>query len=614
MSQPRSDSASASATPASTWSFKFAAIAYVFGVFGALSVVTLWGSGQAAVDDSTKLQTFSAHHRRSIGKITRTPAAARDNPENFIIDNHSNSAIPGSAAFPYTPEHRGLQHDARCSHAGCDLQVPQPPSSPVSWDPADLPLFPGICLDPAPHFNNRKAFSDDKGYAPIWEPSYPPIYTLPMALVSECRDLCIKVKRCVSWTHDARNSTPVCVLRPAFAAEPTAQLELNKSEKKKQAACTTGVVRAGIARHVGDASKASIAVSLGGTNTDGVKGLAVPAMGNCGRRNCMSVPHCAAGWTPTHGNKFAFVLTDDLQRQPPPTSRRPRTMHLPDNTTKRLIQAAKAHGVDLVYLVPPDAAAKYPLTPVEFAYFETSYEKLKRGKWLIPPNMVSKIQHGCTMMEMIRFGVMGLEEYDAVIYLDSDVHVFGDMTDVFKCVASTDRMLYTNGPRSVFNMGFYAVRPDKRLVEAFEYYMARANYTRADHETGKRTQWWGAGGWDGIGFAPNIHDYITSECGQGIMPALYFKNGERNSTQLVDEAWLHVGRDRPTAYPLDRCQYNWIHEGTAYSRYTQCEKEFTCGQTKLMHKMNTEAKTGEPGRGTGCFYYTQGLKLYSGVG
>jgi hypothetical protein len=27
------------------------------------------------------------------------------------------------------------------------------------------------------------------------------------------------------------------------------------------------------------------------------------------------------------------------------------------------------------------------------------------------------------MMEMIRFGVMGLEEYDAVIYLDSDVHV-----------------------------------------------------------------------------------------------------------------------------------------------------------------------------------------------
>ena len=515
-------------------------------------------------------------------------------------------APPGSEKFPYKAQHFGLQHDSRCSQGGCDLLVPEP-APQVSWNPQDLPTFPSVCLDPVPIFNRRNPRSP----TPTWERPLPPLSVTLGLTAQTCLALCIRTERCMAWTHDDRNGTNACVLRPAFAEEPTKHESTEKVQLKPtaaQAKCTTGLVRAGIARWQTPGTPPQPL-----RKDASLRGVPVAEMGNCPRRSCLSVPHCAAEWDAAkHGTRFAFVLTDDLQREPPPSkAMRPRALSDPSPITMRLIQAAKAHGADLVYIVPPDSDAKYPITPKELEYFNTSFEKLSRGPWLLPPNMKEPV-NGAMYYEMIRFATLGLDSYDAVIYIDSDMHVYGDMTPLFKCVAATDRMLYTYGPQTTFNFGFLAAKPDKRLLKAFEHFMSKASLfpdvarTNSQANGGRE---WNAGGWDGIGFEPCAQAYITSTAGQGILPALYFKNGERNSTELVDESWRVAGRERPYAYPLDRCKYNFIHETTGYSRSTLCEPTYTCNMSKLVHKQFRKGEAGDKG----CFYIPKGTRICTGT-
>ena len=55
--------------------------------------------------------------------------------------------------------------------------------------------------------------------------------------------------------------------------------------------------------------------------------------------------------------------------------------------------------------------------------------------------------------------------YDAIAYYDNDVEIQGDITPILRCAAS-GKFLSTNGPLAPLNLGFFALKPDKRLFQA----------------------------------------------------------------------------------------------------------------------------------------------------
>ena len=63
--------------------------------------------------------------------------------------------------------------------------------------------------------------------------------------------------------------------------------------------------------------------------------------------------------------------------------------------------------------------------------------------------------------------------YDAIAYYDNDVEIQGDITPVLRCAASGKFLstngasfLSANGASALLNLGFFALKPDKRLFQA----------------------------------------------------------------------------------------------------------------------------------------------------
>lgn len=139
-----------------------------------------------------------------------------------------------------------------------------------------------------------------------------------------------------------------------------------------------------------------------------------------------------------------------------------------------------------------------------------------------------------------------------MIVYDRDVSVFGDVTDVFRC-AALNVFLTSSGPLSPLNLGFIGFKPDLRLLTVAEQFVAIVDYTMHDNSRPPLPNGGYTGGWDNQGFAPYPRNFIGGNCGQGLYWSLYYKNGERNTTELLDKVWADVGMPRPPAYQLCVC-------------------------------------------------------------
>jgi len=200
--------------------------------------------------------------------------------------------------------------------------------------------------------------------------------------------------------------------------------------------------------------------------------------------------------------------------------------------------------------------------------FEKWGIKLHRVDWDVPPDAKHYPKTDwCGHQDLIRLHVLGLEPYDAVAYYDGDCEFQGDITPVLKC-AATGKFLSTNGGvGEALNIGFFALRPDKRMLEAARHFSRETEFSQLT-------------GWGNAGWKPNGGYYVGGECGQGFFYTLFHKQSSPNSKQALERAGVYQTGVFDAAQ-IDRCIWNYQ---TSY----QCRPDFDCERVRVHHKPTRE--------------------------
>lgn len=207
----------------------------------------------------------------------------------------------------------------------------------------------------------------------------------------------------------------------------------------------------------------------------GFNGTAVP---------CFDPLNCSR-CTPGASKRSALVLVDDLVR--PWSSVK---VAGAEAWVQKWAGWAQKSQADLIVMVPSETAPRYvrapksastptgmramflrnALKPQVVAVIKR-YAILWEVPWVIPPNISLQIPHKtggyhgcCGLREYMRMQVFGLTQYDAAIYVDTDIEVLGDMRPLFDCAAS-GFFLCARDKFAAVNSGFFAVKPQKRLMD-----------------------------------------------------------------------------------------------------------------------------------------------------
>jgi len=204
-------------------------------------------------------------------------------------------------------------------------------------------------------------------------------------------------------------------------------------------------------------------------------------------------------------------------------------------------------------------------TPKITKLFQKWGIKLHTVDWDVPPNMKHYPKTDwCGHQDLIRLNVLGIEGYDAVAYFDGDCEFQGDITPMMRCAASGKFLSTSGGMGEALNVGFFAVKPDRRLVDAAVFF---AQQNAFDHNTG-----WGGAGWE-----PNGGYYVGGECGQGFFYTLFYR-----TSQGSKEALESVGLwNSFQAAQLDRCIWN-------YQTDSSCRADLDCRHVRVHHKPTRE--------------------------
>lgn len=151
---------------------------------------------------------------------------------------------------------------------------------------------------------------------------------------------------------------------------------------------------------------------------------------------------------------------------------------------------------------------------------------------------------------------------------DQDVEFQGDMTPVLKCAARGYFISASGGVGEPFNVGFFALRPDKRLLRAAEIFGASVNFTV---ETG----------WGNCGFRPSGNKFVGAECGQGFFHTLFYKTCKPVMQALLSAGLRDVkgnARLPLKSVMVDRCIWNYQNDGDCGNGL------FSCNAIQVHHK------------------------------
>jgi len=267
---------------------------------------------------------------------------------------------------------------------------------------------------------------------------------------------------------------------------------------------------------------------------------------------CLDVEACAAKG-PKEG-KYAFVLTH---------TEGPGHNFLPYLDSMKAQALAGAPNVIDILLLMKRSDSRF-LRLQHRQWMKAHGVRLLDVDWDVPPDAkYHPVKNWCGTKDFIRLHALALEGYDAIAYYDSDIEFQGDVMSVFRC-AATGRFLSTNGGiGEALNVGFFALRPDPRFLQAARIFSRVANFTKPT-------------GWGECGFAPNGGKYVGAECGQGFFHTLFYKR----KCKLARWALAEAGLDAPGALQvaqLDRCVWN-------YQTSFQCKKDFDCKRVRVHHK------------------------------
>lgn len=271
---------------------------------------------------------------------------------------------------------------------------------------------------------------------------------------------------------------------------------------------------------------------------------------------------------PTKDARWALIFTHTLQRA---------LKHgIRDENIAPLQKLAQRLGnTDLLLLVPKWGAITdssghpntHNISDEVQAKLHQQGVKIVEVPWGTPPGMKYAPPPGkgwCGPQDLLRLHILGMEEYASVAYFDTDTQLTGngDPTMPLRCAAK-NHFISTAGPSAPFNIGYFAVKPSRALLDASVRYAQNVDF---DPYTG----------WDGAGNAPFRTKFVGAECGQGFLHHLFHKK-----TEGADKAFAAAKATRPIAKQIDRCLWN-------YQKDQDCLKkssEWTCDKSVVMvHK------------------------------
>ena len=327
--------------------------------------------------------------------------------------------------------------------------------------------------------------------------------------------------------------------------------------------------------------------------------------------SCFNVNRCAAAAanrssSSTLPAKYAIVLTHSLEKPGMNGRFRPEQMWT--------YTAWQRKGIDTVMIVPgcsgfcdnglngqrcancentfgsapylgwagtkPSSLRVYPLTPDERAFMAKHNVRIIEVPWVIPPGTSEKVGRDCGPKDLIRLHALKLTEYHAIMYVDMDVQIIGDIRPVLQCAASGEFMM-TEGSGAPMNAGFMALKPEQRMFDLATWFAANADFS-ADKPVLHTLH----GGWGGGSAWPALGTWPGFSCGQGFLWTLFYGNGfgvANATSKLVREAWAKFpdGVHKPRI--VDRCIFNYQREAPKESGST-CAADFTCSDVINLHK------------------------------
>lgn len=279
---------------------------------------------------------------------------------------------------------------------------------------------------------------------------------------------------------------------------------------------------------------------------------------------CFDVEKCAQG-APL-GGKYAFVLVQVGQPGWPWL-----TFLDGMKAQAKMLEYTSKTIVDIVLIIPEwDVKRLGQKHLSRIAQFKI---KIVKVPWTLPPllrwwpaDWNPKMQSGwCGPQDLVRLHTVGLDEYDAAAFFDQDVEFHGDVTPVLRCAATGYFLSTSGGVGEPLNVGFFAVRPDKRLLQAAELFAENVTFNRVN-------------GWAKAGFAPAGGYFVGAECGQGYLHTLYYKDDNKKARMALEAAGIKLGRNGEVKMEqIDKCIWN-------YQTGSDCPYKFDCNLVRAHHK------------------------------
>ncbi|CAJ1454677.1 unnamed protein product [Effrenium voratum] len=139
---------------------------------------------------------------------------------------------------------------------------------------------------------------------------------------------------------------------------------------------------------------------------------------------------------------------------------------------------------DRVLLLPPEKLAKHPLRERTRKRLQRAQIRVIEVPWIEPPDISASVarrnrENHFGNREYIRLHAMNLDEYDVIVYLDTDVRIVGDLAPAFNC--GQQMFLATGSLIAPLDGGFFAVKPSRALFSAMLEVLQKIRY---DRETG----------------------------------------------------------------------------------------------------------------------------------
>eukprot|EP00930_Biecheleria_cincta_P038558 TRINITY_DN26485_c0_g1_i1.p1 TRINITY_DN26485_c0_g1~~TRINITY_DN26485_c0_g1_i1.p1 ORF type:complete len:564 (-),score=93.18 TRINITY_DN26485_c0_g1_i1:64-1755(-) len=278
---------------------------------------------------------------------------------------------------------------------------------------------------------------------------------------------------------------------------------------------------------------------------------------------CFDVETCAQ--SAPLGGKYAFVLVQ-VGRPGWPWLTFLDTMKAQAN----MLASTSKSTVDIVLLIPEWDVKR--LSQNHLSRIAQFNIKIVKVPWTLPPLLrwwpddwnPTKTAGWCGPQDLVRLHTVGLDEYDAAAFFDQDIEFHGDVTPVLRCAATGYFLSTAGGVGEPLNVGFFAVRPDKRLLQAAEFFAENVTFNRQN-------------GWDKGGFAPAGGYFVGAECGQGYLHTLYYKDTKK-ARMALKAANIKLGSNGAVKMEqIDKCIWN-------YQTGSDCPYKYDCNLVRAHHK------------------------------